>query len=176
MRFERIGRYAVTAKIGEGGMGEAYRATDTKLDRDVALKVPPEAFTFEPDRLARFESREERRRNVVRALTLLCLSCAVSLSLGLAPQEAACDAVGDVQFICGIISPEDLAVVPANRYSRRNRSSTGSSRAPQPSGDTREMNPLNSASLLISGGEDSLRAVHRRSATTGRAMPLPVWS
>ena len=50
-----LGSYAVTAKIGEGGMGEVYRARDTKLDRDVALKVLPEAFTQDPDRLARFE-------------------------------------------------------------------------------------------------------------------------
>ena len=51
----RLGPYKVTAKIGEGGMGEVYRARDTKLDRDVALKVLPEAFTQDPDRLARFE-------------------------------------------------------------------------------------------------------------------------
>ena len=51
----RLGHYDVTAKIGEGGMGEVYRARDTKLDRDVALKVLPEAFTQDPDRLARFE-------------------------------------------------------------------------------------------------------------------------
>ena len=50
-----LGPYAVTAKIGEGGMGEVYRARDTKLDRDVALKVLPQAFTADPDRLARFE-------------------------------------------------------------------------------------------------------------------------
>ena len=50
-----IGSYEVTAKIGEGGMGEVYRARDTKLDRDVALKVLPQAFTDDPDRLARFE-------------------------------------------------------------------------------------------------------------------------
>ena len=55
MRFERIGGYHVTAKIGQGGMGEVYRARDTKLDRDVALKVLPQAFTDDPDRLARFE-------------------------------------------------------------------------------------------------------------------------
>ena len=47
-----LGPYAVTAKIGEGGMGEVYRARDTKLDRDVALKVLPPAFTDDPDRLA----------------------------------------------------------------------------------------------------------------------------
>ncbi len=50
-----IGPYSVTAKIGEGGMGEVWQARDTKLDRDVALKVLPEAFTSDPDRLARFE-------------------------------------------------------------------------------------------------------------------------
>jgi hypothetical protein len=54
-----LGVYEVTAKIGEGGMGEVYQALDTKLDRDVALKVLPEAFTSDPDRLARFE-REAR--------------------------------------------------------------------------------------------------------------------
>ena len=51
----RLGVYEVSAKIGEGGMGEVYQARDTKLDRDVALKVLPEAFTSDPDRLARFE-------------------------------------------------------------------------------------------------------------------------
>ena len=50
-----LGPYQVTAKIGQGGMGEVYQARDTKLDRDVALKVLPEAFTSDPDRLARFE-------------------------------------------------------------------------------------------------------------------------
>ena len=50
-----LGAYTVTAQIGAGGMGEVYRARDTKLDRDVALKVLPDAFTADPDRLARFE-------------------------------------------------------------------------------------------------------------------------
>ena len=51
----RLGVYEVSAKIGEGGMGEVYQARDTKLDRNMALKVLPEAFTADPDRLARFE-------------------------------------------------------------------------------------------------------------------------
>ena len=51
----RLGHYDVTALIGEGGMGQVYQATDTKLNRQVALKILPEAFTADPDRLARFQ-------------------------------------------------------------------------------------------------------------------------
>ncbi len=56
----RLGHYDVTAKIGEGGMGEVYRARDTKLDRDVALKVLPDAFD-DPDCVAPFK-REAKVR------------------------------------------------------------------------------------------------------------------
>jgi Tol biopolymer transport system component len=51
----RLGSYEITAKLGEGGMGEVYRATDTKLERQVAIKVLPAAFTEDKERLARFE-------------------------------------------------------------------------------------------------------------------------
>ena len=51
----RIAHYDVTALIGEGGMGRVYQATDTKLNRQVALKILPEAFASDPDRLARFQ-------------------------------------------------------------------------------------------------------------------------
>jgi eukaryotic-like serine/threonine-protein kinase len=50
----RLGVYEVTAPIGEGGMGQVYRARDIKLNRDVALKILPDAFARDPDRLARF--------------------------------------------------------------------------------------------------------------------------
>jgi Tol biopolymer transport system component len=55
----RFGSYEIVGAIGAGGMGEVYRARDTKLGRDVALKVLPESFANDPDRLARFE-REAR--------------------------------------------------------------------------------------------------------------------
>ena len=51
----RLAHYEVTALIGEGGMGQVYQATDTKLNRQVALKILPEAFATDPDRLARFQ-------------------------------------------------------------------------------------------------------------------------
>src|SRR5262245_33295055 len=51
----RLGSYEVLAPLGSGGMGDVYRARDAKLNRDVALKVLPEAFALDPDRLARFK-------------------------------------------------------------------------------------------------------------------------
>ena len=55
----RLGGYEITALIGQGGMGQVFRARDTKLNRDVALKILPDAFASDPDRLARF-TREAR--------------------------------------------------------------------------------------------------------------------
>ena len=55
----KIGQYEVAGKIGEGGMGEVYRARDSKLGRDVALEVLPAAFATNADRVARFD-REAR--------------------------------------------------------------------------------------------------------------------
>src|SRR6187431_3295314 len=55
IRGSRIGGYEITTQIGEGGMGQVFRARDTKLDRDVAIKALPEAFAHDADRLARFQ-------------------------------------------------------------------------------------------------------------------------
>ena len=52
---QTIAHYKLTARIGAGGMGEVYRATDSKLHRDVAVKVIPPAFAADPERMARFE-------------------------------------------------------------------------------------------------------------------------
>jgi serine/threonine protein kinase len=50
----RLGVYDITAPIGEGGMGQVYRARDTKLDRDVTIKILPEAFAQDAELVARF--------------------------------------------------------------------------------------------------------------------------
>src|SRR6266566_4436508 len=50
----RLGPYDIVSAIGAGGMGEVYRARDTKLRLDIALKILPASFAFDPERLARF--------------------------------------------------------------------------------------------------------------------------
>ena len=55
----RLGRYDIRSQIGEGGMGEVYRARDEKLNRDVAIKVLPASFSQEADRLRRFEQEAQ---------------------------------------------------------------------------------------------------------------------
>ena len=52
---QSIAHFEITAKIGEGGMGEVYQAIDTKLNREVALKVLPESFAQDPQRMGRFQ-------------------------------------------------------------------------------------------------------------------------
>jgi serine/threonine protein kinase len=56
---EKLGLYEILSPIGAGGMGEVYRARDTRLKRDVALKVLPEAFARDPGRMARFQREAE---------------------------------------------------------------------------------------------------------------------
>ena len=84
----RLGAYEIVSLIGAGGMGEVYRAKDTRLKREVAIKVLPDAFAQDPDRLARFqreaellaaESSEHRRRFTTR-LCDVCGSSAAAIS------------------------------------------------------------------------------------------------
>ena len=56
---DRLGRYVVLGPLGAGGMGEVYRARDTELEREVAVKVLPTSVATDPDRLERFQ-REAR--------------------------------------------------------------------------------------------------------------------
>ena len=68
----RIGPYEVVSGIGAGGMGEVYHARDTKLGRDVALKILTQLFASDPERLARFEQlmASVKRREAFPKVTL----------------------------------------------------------------------------------------------------------
>jgi serine/threonine protein kinase len=63
----RIGPYEILDAIGAGGMGEVYKAHDTRLGRDVAIKVIPTGLAGDPERLQRFEqeARERLRRSII---------------------------------------------------------------------------------------------------------------
>lgn len=67
---QHLDPYEILSHLGSGGMGEVYRARDTKLGREVAIKVPPEAFSDHPERLARFE----REARLLASLILLALA------------------------------------------------------------------------------------------------------
>ena len=87
----RFGPYEIHSPLGAGGMGEVYRARDTKLDRDVALKILPQSLASDPDRLMRFE-RE--------AKTLASLNH---------PHIAQIYAVDDGALVMELVEGEDLA-------------------------------------------------------------------
>jgi Tol biopolymer transport system component len=82
---QTIGHYSVTAKLGAGGMGEVYRARDTKLGREVALKVLPEAFAADAQRMARFQ----REAQVLAALNHPHIAAIYGLEEGVGARLAA---------------------------------------------------------------------------------------
>ena len=75
----RIAHYTIASKLGEGGMGAVYRATDTKLNRDVAIKILPDSFAADPDRLARFT----REAQVLAQLNHPMRNCASTARAGI---------------------------------------------------------------------------------------------
>jgi hypothetical protein len=92
----RLGPYEVVAPLGAGGMGEVYRARDTKLDRDVALKTLPESFAHDADRLTRFE---------LEAKTLAALNHAYIAQIYGLEQAPAGSAI-----VMELVDGEDLAI------------------------------------------------------------------
>jgi len=100
-RGSRLGPYEIIASIGEGGMGQVYRARDMKLDRDVAVKILPEAFAHDADRLARFQ-RE--------AKTLASLNHPhIAAIYGLEDSPASSGQAGVRALVMELVEGEDLS-------------------------------------------------------------------
>src|SRR5437660_4013241 len=100
-----IAHYRIVSKLGEGGMGAVYRATDTKLNRDVAIKILPPAFAEDSARMARFE----REARVLAALNH--------------PNIAAIYGIEQGAIVMELVEGEDLAgplpMETALRYARQ---------------------------------------------------------
>jgi len=77
----RLGSYEITGPLGAGGMGEVYRARDTALGRDVAIKVLPAVFAQDAERLARFE-REARVLGSLNHPNIATLHCVEPVGAG----------------------------------------------------------------------------------------------
>jgi len=100
----RLGPYDVVSPIGAGGMGEVYRARDTRLHRDVAVKVLPELFARDPDRLARFE-REAQTLAALNHPNIAHIHGVIDL-----PAEAGSHAAGPVAaLVMEFVDGDDLA-------------------------------------------------------------------
>src|SRR4051812_11400218 len=91
----RLGSYAILSALGAGGMGEGYRARDTRLDRDVAIKILPAAFATDADRVARFQ----REAKVLAALNHPHIAAIYGLE----------DADGVKGLVMELVDGEDLA-------------------------------------------------------------------
>ena len=98
----RLGSYEITSAIGAGGMGEVYRARDTRLDRDVAIKVLPDSFATDPDRLMRFtrEAKTLAALNHPNIATIYGIEPSPSTSSGQA---------GAAALVMELVEGEDLS-------------------------------------------------------------------
>ena len=102
----RLGPYEITGKLGAGGMGEVYGARDTKLNRHVAIKVLPESFATDPDRLARFT----REAQVLASLNHPNIAAIYGLE-GKAPLDDARGAMSESRtaLVMELVDGEDLS-------------------------------------------------------------------
>jgi hypothetical protein len=116
-----IGAYEVLEKLGAGGMGEVYRARDTCLDRQVAIKVLPDAVVLDPDRLARFD-REAKVLATLNHPLIAQGPVAIPDALRLARQIAeAIEAAHDLGIIHRDLKPANIKTDAARRTAASNK-------------------------------------------------------
>jgi len=136
-----IGSYQILAELGRGGMGEVYRARDTKLDRDVAIKVLPESFAADADRVARF-TRE--------AKTLASLNH---------PNIAAIYGIEDNAIVMELVEGEDLSeMIRSSEAGSLDPANTPGLKTRPPSGGI----PLTDAIAIARQIADALEAAHEQ--------------
>jgi serine/threonine protein kinase/sugar lactone lactonase YvrE len=104
----RLGPYEITVAIGAGGMGEVYRARDTKLNRDVAIKVLPEVFALDPDRLTRFT----REAQTLAALNHPNIAAIYGIA-DLPPEGGSYSGGGAAALVMELVEGDDLSVMIA---------------------------------------------------------------
>src|SRR5215471_9479309 len=144
----KLGPYEITASIGAGGMGEVYRARDSRLGREVAIKVLPASLARDAERLKRFE-QEARAASALNHTNILTI-------FDVGSHE------GSPYLVMELLEGETLRERLTNPAARKNRSRTPSH--PTPSGGS-SSGPNRSVSSASGSGE------HSGSALTGVALP-----
>ena len=104
---DRLGTFQILAKLGQGGMGEVYRAHDSKLGRDVAIKILPDAFVKDPVRLARFE----REARTLASLNHPNLAQVFDFATG--PTDASTGSAPPSYLVMELVDGDDLSAVAA---------------------------------------------------------------
>jgi serine/threonine-protein kinase len=147
----RLGPYEVTAKLGAGGMGEVWRATDTRLDRQVALKVLPAGFADDAERHARFE----REARVLASLN----HPNIATLYGLDHLEVGAD------------SRQPTARSSATRQDHASGNASPETRAPNPDVE-RASSALHVLVMELVDGEDLAQRIDRGAIAVGEAIPI----
>src|SRR5678816_3016974 len=107
----KIGHYEITAALGAGGMGEVYRARDARLNRDVAIKILPDTFATDRDRVARFtrEAQTLAALNHANIAHVYGLEEAPSTVAGQAPSQA---------LVMELVEGKDLSLIHISEPTR----------------------------------------------------------
>ena len=112
----RLGPFEITGAIGAGGMGEVFRARDTRLNRDVAIKVLPAAFADDPERLARFTREAQTLASLnhpniaaIYGIEEIASSGSSAGLVAMTKEGAAHPAIATVALVMELVEGEDLS-------------------------------------------------------------------
>ncbi len=154
-----LAHYRITAALGAGGMGEVWRATDTKLDREVALKVLPQEFAEDPDRMARFE----REAKVLASLNHPNIAHLYGL-----------ESV-DIQTAAGTAAPQDSRTSPESVVAHASRVQAGDVELPASAGASpkpQASSPVTFLVMELVEGEDLSERITRGPIPVEEAIPI----